>query len=162
MSIEYPISLPGPLATEYSLQDIDPIQRTELDSGRVRARRRFTNVPTQTNISHVFSNDQFEAFAGWWVHIIADGAISYTARLRTSKGMSRVEVRPTSVYQASYIGGLWRVTYTARILYRDVPSEQRTLELVYFDGGNMGAFVEDVRDVLSDYYTKTWPSYGGE
>lgn len=156
--IEYPAALPIPLLASYQLQDVDPLQRTQMDSGRTRNRRRFRNVPTQAQVQHIFSHEQFEMFAGWWVHIALDGALSYSAKMRTATGVGQRQVQPTDVYQAALLGKHWRVSYPVDVLTRDVPSEQRTLELIYLDGGDLGGFADGLAGVLDDYYTDSWLS----
>lgn len=154
--IQYPEVLPIPLLANYQLQDVDPLQRTQMDSGRVRNRRRFRNVPTDAQVQHIFTQEQFEMFAGWWAHIIFDGALAYSARVRTATGMGDRQLQPKGMYQAALIGKQWRVSYSVQIMTRDLPSEQRTLELVYLGAGDLAGFTEDVAGVLSGYYTDSW------
>ncbi|WP_110642434.1 hypothetical protein [Salinicola sp. CPA57] len=153
--IQYPEALPIPLLENYQLQDVDPLLRTPMESGTTRNRQRYISVPTDLQVAHLFSPEQYEMFCGWWVHIIKDGAIPYSARMRTATGLGPRKVQPTGVHQDSWLGRHWKVTYPVRVLTRDVPSEQRTLELIY-DIAPLGDFVDRLDGVLSDYYTDSW------
>jgi len=154
---EYPKTLPIPLLAEYQISDVDPIQRTSLDSGRTRQRRRFRNVPTKLAIQHVFNDLQFELFVGWWVNIIFDGALEYSAKIRTSTGFGERVIRATSMYTAARLGGgNWRVSYSAEVSFRDVIDLERTLELIYFDGAPLQDAADAADAALDDYYTDSW------
>ena len=65
-AIDFPAGLPTPLRSGYELQHVSPLMRSELESGRVRQRRRYTSVPTIVSVSWILTRQQAQVFESWF------------------------------------------------------------------------------------------------
>lgn len=73
--IEYPRDyLPLPLREGYAFQAVSPLQRTEMQSGRARQRRRFTSVPTMASVAWIFDDVQAQLFEAWFEDALKSGS----------------------------------------------------------------------------------------
>lgn len=138
MAIAYPPQLPYPSREDYGLQHVDPMVRTQMQSGRARQRRRFTSVPTMARVSWTLTTGQAQLFEGWYKHIINDGASWFECPLQTPMGIKHYEARFTGIYDGPDLVGVdhWRVSAQVEIRKRQTVSEldvQFPDELVYSD-----------------------------
>ena len=115
MPIPYPEGLPCALRENYSLQTVSPLMRTQLESGRARQRRRFTNVPTMAQVSWNMSPGQGQIFEGWFRWLLKDGAEWATIPLKTPSGLADYECRFTDIYQGPTPIGADKWRYTAEL-----------------------------------------------
>lgn len=103
--IEYPAELPLPLQEGYSLQTpVDPMLRTQMESGRARQRVNFDSVPEMVNAKWNCDRSQMAFFRGWYARTLKQGVEWFTTRLLLPEGFIYVECRftgkpagPTSV-----------------------------------------------------------------
>lgn len=109
MNPVYPEGLPRGLHSGRSYQVVDPLQRTQLSSGRARQRRRFTDVPELAQIRWLFNDVEGQAFEAWWRDALTDGALWFECPLDTPLGYSLYTARFTGVYSGpSRVGpDLW-------------------------------------------------------
>ena len=117
--IYYPEGLPLGLQSGRSYQLEDPLQRTQLSSGRARQRRRFTSVPQVARISWLFTDVQGRAFEAWWRDQLVDGTNWFECPLDTPLGYMLYTCRFTDVYSGPSRAGpnLW--TYSAELELRE-------------------------------------------
>ncbi len=119
MATDYPESLPLPLKAGYGMQTVSPLQRTELDSGRTRQRRRFSSVPINVSVSWLFTQAEAQVFESWFRYGISDGAEWFACRLSTPYGTEDYDARFNDIYSGPELVGVdcWR--YTASIEIRE-------------------------------------------
>lgn len=119
--LKYPDSLPAPLKGDRAFQMVDPLVSTPFDSGQTRWDRQFTDVPTATPISFIFSDIQCSAFESWYRDVIKDGAQWFSMPLRSPVGRNEEEVHFIKGYAGPERLGYnkWRIT--ANILLRRRP-----------------------------------------
>jgi hypothetical protein len=119
MAIEYPKTLPLPLQEGYGMQVGSPLQRTEMESGRARQRRKFSNVPTIIDVAWMMTEGQAQLFEAWFRFSIKDGAEWFECPLRTPMGLKQYVARFTDIYSGpTLVGGShWR--FSARIELRE-------------------------------------------
>lgn len=120
---EYPQGLPVGLHSGRSYQVVNPLQRTELSSGRARQRRRFTDVPERAEIGWIFTSLQGQAFEAWWRDTLQDGSLWFDCPLDTPLGYARYVARFTQVYAGpSRVGpNLWSYSGDLELRQRAVP-----------------------------------------
>jgi hypothetical protein len=99
MTIYYPEGLPRGLHSGRKYQLVSPLQRSELDSGRARQRRRFTSVPEGVSVSWLFNDSQGQAFEAWWRDQLIDGSVWFECPLGHPLGYDLYTCRFTGVYQ---------------------------------------------------------------
>ena len=118
----YPNGLPRGLRGGRSMQLVNPLQRTELSSGRARQRRRFTSVPETVQVAWLFNDLQGQAFEAWWRDTLVDGALWFECPLDTPLGYRLYTARFTSVYSGpSPVGPtLWSYSAELELLERAV------------------------------------------
>lgn len=120
MAIEYPSQLPTPLREGYGMQHVSPLQRTEMDSGRARQRRRFTSVPTIVSVSWLMTNGQAALFESWFKHTAMDGAAWFQCPLQTpSGGIQYYNARFTGIYSGPELVGRSSWRFTAEVEIRE-------------------------------------------
>lgn len=122
--VDYPAGLPLPTREGYSLQHVSPLQRTQLSSGRARQRRRFTSVPTMTQVSWLMSEAQALSFEVWFAAPreyggITDGADWFYVTLQTPMGIKPYEARFTDMYNGPELVGVSHWRFSAEIEIRE-------------------------------------------
>ena len=98
--IAYP-DIPLPLRDGYGFQAVDPLQRTALDSGRARQRRRFTSVPTIASVTWRLGDVDAMAFEAWYRDALVDGAEWFEMPLKVPEspyGAKLYQARFTGIY----------------------------------------------------------------
>lgn len=113
MPIFYPEDLPRGLYSGRSYQLVNPLARSELQSGRARQRRRFSNVPEGAQISWLFNSVQSRTFISWWRDALVDGSLWFECPLdHPGQGYQDYTCRFTGTYSGpSRIGpDLWSIT----------------------------------------------------
>lgn len=123
MSIPYPSGLPVGLRSGRSYQLENPLQRTELSSGRARQRRRFTGVPSYTELTWLFTDVQGQAFEAWWRDVLIDGSQWFEMPMKTPLGYMPYECRFTGPYSGPAVVGpnLWSYSGPLELRERAAP-----------------------------------------
>lgn len=120
--IEYPREyLPLPLREGYTFQAVSPMQRSEMQSGRARQRRRFTSVPTMAAVSWILSDVQSQLLEAWFEDALKSGSEWFNCPLKTPEGIQDYVARFTDIYRGPVLVGvsLWR--FTAELELRERP-----------------------------------------
>ncbi|MGO3868926.1 MAG: hypothetical protein ACTJH7_02515 [Alcaligenes sp.] len=110
--INYPVGLPMPVRDGYGIKHTQPFQRTQMEDGRARQRRRFSSVPSTVNVSWIFKSDNEAAlFEAWFRDAVNDGAEWFNSPLKTPIGEGQYVCRFVSMYTGpDPIGArAWRV-----------------------------------------------------
>ncbi len=116
-SLSYPSTLPSPNQPKYSLQPVDPVVRTNMDSGSPRQRRRFTVYPTQIQVEWLYTEAEMATFEAWfdltvnsgesWFNIDLINGLSittYEARfVGQGKNPWRADMQPGNAYLVSTV-----------------------------------------------------------
>jgi len=120
----FPSELPRPLQSGYGLQHVSPFIRTEMQSGRARQRRTFTNVPSSVSVTWFFTSPgECALFEGWFRDSggAGDGANWFDMNLQTPLGVDGVyQCRFAGMYQGPTLAAFdkWQVTATLEIRER--------------------------------------------
>lgn len=119
MTVYYPEGLPVGLHSGRSYQLQSPLLRSDLESGRARQRRRFTNVPMGAKINWLFNDSEGQLFEIWWRDQLVDGSLWFECPLDTPIGFQDYTCRFTGVYSGpSRVGpNLW--AYSAELELRE-------------------------------------------
>lgn len=115
MNPTYPNGIPRGLHSGRSYQLVNPLQRTELTSGRARQRRRFTDVPSAVQVQWLFTSLEGRVFEAWWRDALLDGSLWFECPLDSPLGYELYTVRFTGAYTGpSRVGpSLW--SYSAEL-----------------------------------------------
>ena len=110
----YPAALPAPAAEGYGIEPIDPVIRTDMDAGPIRARRRYTNAPSRVSVTWVLTRQQFAVFEAWHKHTLQDGAASFSCPMDNGQGVTTWSgVRFAEMWKAQRLSpNSWRVQAT--------------------------------------------------
>ena len=127
MAIQYPSYLPGVLLDSYGIQTVEPMQRTQMDSGRARQRRRFTNVPQMVTVGWVFTQQEAALFEAWHRWELKDGAEWFEIELSTPYGYQPYLCRFTRIYQGGKPFAVIDWTHSAELEIK----ERKTLPVEY-------------------------------
>lgn len=128
----FPSELPRPLQSGYGLQHVSPFIRTEMQSGRARQRRTFTNVPSSVSVTWFFtSSGECALFEGWFRDTggAGDGANWFTMRLQTPIADAEFNCRFAGMYQGPTLAAFdkWQVTATLEIRERPLVVENEAI-----------------------------------
>lgn len=147
---QYPSVLPAPLKGDRSFQMVDPLVSSASDNGQTRWDRRFTDVPTATPVSWVFSDSEGQAFEAWYRDVIRDGAEWFEMPLRSPVGRHVEQCHFVAAYAGPIRVGYDRWRYEAQLVLRRRPLP---------DAGE-GNFPEDI--LTSELFDRTinveWPT----
>lgn len=115
----FPAGLPSPEISGYSLQQVDPVVRTEMESGAPRARRRTTARNDIVPVVWKLTDAQFATFRTWFDNSAeaAGGAAWFTISLAVGQtGLDTVEARFRESFRAAALPGLnWEVSATLEV-----------------------------------------------
>ena len=123
MAIQMP---PVPLVEGYALNPVDPVIRSEMESGPPRARRTSYARNDKINVSWLMTDATFAAFRVWFDS--DEGAGGGAAWFNMDSpvgeyGFRTVEARFASIWQAAPNGTLrWKVTATLELRYPPLSS----------------------------------------
>jgi hypothetical protein len=122
MTIYYPDGLPRGLHSGRTYQLVSPLMRSELNSGRARQRRRFTDVPESAKVSWLFSDSEAQLFKVWFLHQLVDGVEWFECPLDTPEGYGLYTARFMDVYEGpSRVGpDLWSISATLELQERSI------------------------------------------
>lgn len=102
---EYPHNdLPLPESRGYGLERGQQFIRTDMESGNVRQRRRYSSIPDTVQVSWVMTRLQFELFEGWYKHKITSGADWFRMKISDGSGVNLQDCRFTSTYKVKESG----------------------------------------------------------
>lgn len=147
--IRYPDELPIP-TSDYGLQHVEPMIRTQMVSGRARQRRRFTGTPSMADCSWVMTNKQMQYFEGWYRYVIQDGADWFECPLYTPMGLQHYVARFTEMYSGPrpFAVTQWRISGKIEI------RERQTIPVEWARYGKEFHFSADIIDKAAN---REWP-----
>lgn len=100
----YPSTLPRPTRQGYGLEPRDCTQRTPMEFGVGRVRRRFTRAPTDILLRWQFTQAEFAQFEAWWTQITLDGSVAIDMPLANGDGVNSLSARFVGAYHATLRG----------------------------------------------------------
>lgn len=116
----WPTSLPSPKVEGYGFNPEYATQRTAMESGTARARRRYSTVPSRVPVQWYMSGAQLGTFESWHKHTIAGGSAWFNIDLANGLGVQSMEARFVGQPKKSALPGLyWNVS--AELEVRSVP-----------------------------------------
>jgi hypothetical protein len=93
---------------------------SNLQSGRVRQRRRFTTVPTTASVSWLLSAPETQLFEGWFEHVLISGTLPFECPLKTPLGLENYQANFADIYSGPVLVGVdhWRFTANLQLIRR--------------------------------------------
>ncbi|VVO05963.1 hypothetical protein PS834_03058 [Pseudomonas fluorescens] len=120
--IEYPAELPLPLQDGYALETpVDPMLRTQMESGRARQRLNFDEVPYLINAKWNCDSNQMAFFQGWYARALSQGVEWFKATLLTPTGFKEYECRFTGHYTGPTLVQVRRWEFAGTLELREPP-----------------------------------------
>jgi hypothetical protein len=118
--INYPAELPAPLWAANQNSVVSPNQRTTMDSGRARQRRKFSSVPVMRSASWVMTSGEARYFELWYKETLKDGTEWFNIYLRNALGFVQQVCRISGVYNGPNAWGRdrWQITATLEVWER--------------------------------------------
>ncbi|MEY8200671.1 MAG: hypothetical protein RPS47_15655 [Colwellia sp.] len=83
----WPSNLGFPLLKGYSYTPSNNLLQSALDSGEMRVRRRFKNMPGTVTINLLFNNEQAALFEGWFRNVINEGTVWFSMPIKMPAGV---------------------------------------------------------------------------
>lgn len=150
-AIPYPSQLPRPLQDGYKLSTTSPKLSTTLVTGRVRERRRFTNVPTLVSVRWNMDEQQAAFFEAWFARTLVDGSLWFEAELKTPDGFKPYVCRIRGMYDGPELVQVsrWEITATVELRERPLIPDGWELFPDYW-------FNPDIIDLAMN---REWPEY---
>jgi len=147
--INYPQNLPLPLRQGYGMNHVSPLLRTELQSGRARQRRVYTNVPTIVDVSWLMTRAQAQIFEGWFRWTLVDGSEWFNAKLRTPLGFQDYYCRFADMYTGPELVGVEMWRFQAKLEIKDRQTLEPGWEI-------LPTFIEGM-DIFDLAMNREWP-----
>ncbi len=121
----WPTTLPPPETPGFMLKPVQAFDRTQMDDGPARQRRRFRQPPTIIPISWFLDSQiKMGTFEAWYYYELEDGAAWFTVDLKNGQGVTSCEARFVKVWEASLLGGSkWIVKAELEIRTRPMMTE---------------------------------------
>lgn len=118
--IDYPAELPAPLWAPNQYAVTSPNQRTTMDSGRARQRRKFSSVPVMRSATWVMTSAQARLFELWYKETLKDGTEWFNIYLRHPIGYAVRVCRIAGVYNGPIAWGAdgWQFSATLEVWER--------------------------------------------
>jgi hypothetical protein len=91
--VTWPVTLPDPRASGYSITPVTAFSRTDMDNGTARQRRRFTRVPSYVAVTWRMTHFQFAIFEGFLAYDIGLGTSWFSVNLLNGLEMNAVQAR---------------------------------------------------------------------
>ena len=128
-AINYPVDLPAPLLSENSYALVSPNERTLMDSGRARQRKKFSSVPTMRSAAWIMTDLQARAFELWYKVTLKEGTEWFNVNLRSPLGFTPLVCRVVGIYQGprAFSHNLWRFTATLEVWERPLLPDEWVL-----------------------------------
>lgn len=115
----WPTSLPAPRSDGYGLTPVDPVIRTDMESGAPRARRRSAARNDRISVMWVFTDTQMATFRTWFDDAAEAAGGSNWFYLNVAIGTSGIvsmQCRFAGIWQARQISGWnWEVSATLEV-----------------------------------------------
>ncbi len=83
----WPANLGFPLLKGYGYTPSNNLLQSELDSGEMRTRRRFKNMPGKVSINLLFNDEQAALFEGWFLNVINEGTAWFSMPIKMPAGI---------------------------------------------------------------------------
>lgn len=116
----WPETLPALGEENYQIEPVDPVARTQMEAGPVRARRRLTVFPTHVTVTWYFTQAQLAIFETFHHATLSDGAAWFTLPMLNGQGVTAVDARFAEMWKARLAApGQWDVS--AKIEIRNRP-----------------------------------------
>jgi hypothetical protein len=113
--INYPEYLPAPLWAPNQYSVVSPNQRTTMDSGRARQRRKFSSVPVMRSATWVMTSAQARLFELWYRVDLKDGTEWFNVFLRHPIGYAVQVCRISGIYTGPTAWGADKWQYSATL-----------------------------------------------
>lgn len=124
--INYPEGLPSPLWASNQNSVVSPNQRTNMDSGRARQRRKFSSVPVMRTATFIMTDVQARQFELWYKVDLKDGTEWFNIPLRHPIGFLPQVCRIVGVYNGPVAFGarMWQYSATLEIWERPLLNDE--------------------------------------
>ncbi|MEX3915972.1 hypothetical protein AB4Y43_06965 [Paraburkholderia sp. BR10872] len=119
----WPDTLPQPRADGYGVQPKAVYAATDMDSGRSRTRRRFTQTPSTISVKWRFTWTQFAVFEAFLKYEINLGAAPFSVGLLNGMGVTAVQAQffEDPPYQSSISDSRTWFDVTANLKVKSMP-----------------------------------------
>lgn len=148
MTIRFPESLPKP-TRNYSVDIENSAVRSNMDSGRIRQRRRFTASQNSLSVKWELTDEEFQLFESFAFHALSGGTGWFEADLLTGNGIVPHKVRfQNGRYKAAYRGFMnWLVTATLDVDDINRLTEEELVDQMY----DVNLLATELRSALDTY-----------
>ena len=121
MTTVYPSYLPRPVRDGYALRHVSPLRRVDMQTGRVRQRRVYSNAPSMVSVAWRLTESEAWLFEGFYRHVLQDGALWFACPLETPLGIQDYEARFVSMYQGPSLIGpdIWEIQASLEMRQRN-------------------------------------------
>ena len=119
--IQYPAELPLPLQEGYGLSTVDPMQATQMVTGRTRYRVRHSYVPNEVRFNFNFSEAEAGFFEAWYARTLSNGMEWFEMPLQLPSGFTTYQAHFKAIYQGPDLTQVSRWRYSAVLQLKQRP-----------------------------------------
>lgn len=122
-TLTWPSTLPVPAIAGYGIKPRPNVDRTELEWGQARQRRRSTGTTDEISLQFVATRWQVMLFESWFKNRALEGAAWFNITLLGGTGLVSYEARFKGGSEISYVpinGENWTITATVEVRDRNM------------------------------------------
>ena len=124
MAEQFAIGVPNPLVSGHSFQNEAHVRANDTITGAPRYELLSESRPTFFNVSWNLSQDQFNAFEGWFKYGITFGSKPFDLDLFVGAGLVSHECYfQNGTYTSNLVGRRWNVTATLLVVEKQYTDE---------------------------------------
>lgn len=146
--MNWPTELPNPTSS-YSLKIQNSAQRTKMESGRIRQRRKFTQGRFSISVEWELTDEEFLLFQSFVYHALNGGTDWFYANFYSGGGQGQHKVRiQKGDYTSTYLDYMhWKVKANLDVEMVNLLSDSELFDQL-FDAGLISS---EMRDALNRY-----------
>lgn len=112
----FPIELPAPLLSGYTVAPAQAFMRSEVETGPARQRQRYSATPAKINCKWIFTAEHMLIFRAFFSDDINKGARWFDIYLNIGAGYAQYQARFSTQYQANLLkSDLWEISASLEV-----------------------------------------------
>ena len=152
--IQYPAELPLPLQDGYGLSTVDPMQATQMVTGRTRYRVRHSYVPNEVRFNFNFSEAEAGFFEAWYARTLNNGMEWFEMPLQLPSGFTTYQAHFKAIYQGPDLTQVSRWRYSAVFMLKERPVYTEDQYLGAYLGMPLDQFNDGLQAILEKWHTE--------
>ncbi|MCX7360926.1 MAG: hypothetical protein NTV97_03455 [Alphaproteobacteria bacterium] len=155
VTLTWPTSLPAPSIARYQLKEQPNVDRTEVEMGAARQRRRGRQAPTEIPAQCELTKWQLMIFEGFWKHRAGEGTVWFNIELLGGLGLVNHEARFKSTeppVATPHNGENFTVTFLLEVIERPIIGDSELTLMMDDDPEALAAAIASIHTAIHVTY----------